>query len=109
MERQADPFEDRLEALFADPPPAADAETFALAVERRIADQVRLRRMVYGGCLAGAFIGALVILALAGGAQAMPDLAGADATAWLERFGPVLGAALLIWLVAELAPSPYRR
>ena len=109
MSLQADPFEDRLEAMFADAAPAPDAELFALKVERRIAVEARVRRNVYTASLAGAAGVAVLILAVTRGR--MPSLAGLEANTvnWLYQLGPAAGAMLLIWLIAEMSPTPYRR
>ena len=108
MSLQADPFADRLEAMFADADPAPDAEAFALKVEHRIAVEARVRRTVYTACFAGAVGIAVLILTLTRGR--MPSLAGLEANTinWAYQLGPAAGAMLLIWLIAELSPTPYR-
>jgi hypothetical protein len=112
MSQQADAFEDRLAAMFADPPPAPDAELFATAVERRLAANARLRRRVYAACLAGSLGLAFLILTVTGGWGAdLPGLVNFEAFTfdWMNQLGPAVGALLLVWLIVELAPTPYRR
>lgn len=109
MSLQADPFEDRLEAMFADAAPAHDAEAFALKVEQRIAASARTRRRVYGACIAGAVGVAVLILALT--RAKMPNLSvfEANASGWATQLWPAAAAMFVIWLIAELSPTAYRR
>ena len=107
MEPSADrDFENRLEAMFADPPPAPDAEAFARAVERRLAGENRQRRLVLAGSSVGGLIAGLAVLAVSaagrGGLSAIAD------SSWIAQAGPFVIAAAGAWALVELSAAMSR-
>ncbi len=112
MQTPADDFETRLEAMFADPPEAPDAETFALTVERRLASEDRRRRMVLGACTAAAGLAAAGIFAVFGAARGISEAISASSAAelnWIPLITPLAAVAVVLLVVSELAPTVRRR
>ncbi len=114
MPSSADPFEQGLEAMFANPPEAPDAEDFVLSLERRLAAEERRRRLVYGVCTAAAGLGAAAVFAISGFLGGSTRALSATALAasemdfswsWVAQTAPILGVAVVIWILAELSPS----
>lgn len=115
MSQPADPFEARLEAMFADPAEAPDAESFAQAAERRILGEQKRRGLVFGVCTAVAAVVAGGVVTVTGWRDASSSMATVEAVfdriqpAWVQEAAPlVLTAMLLIFLVEQLASSQSR-
>ena len=115
MSQPADPFESRLEAMFADPVEAPDAESFAQAAERRILGEQKRRGLVFGVCAGVSALAAGGVLAVTGWSRAEPAMEAFEAVfdrigpAWVQEVGPiVLTVLLLLFLVEQFSVSESR-
>ena len=109
MPSSIDPFERQLEAMFADPPPAPDAEAFVAALERRVTAERRRRSLVFGACTAASGLSAAAIFVLSGAfsgsgraiAGAAGRLNGIDPST-LTQTGLVVVGLGVLWGLSEL-------
>lgn len=115
MSQPADPFEARLEAMFADPVEAPDAEAFAQAAQRRILGEQKRRGLVFGACAAVSAVVAGGVVAVTGWRDASSSMASFEAVfdriqpSWVQEAAPVvLTAMLLLFLVEQFMASQSR-